>query len=468
MGVGPARRLEVVLQAKKGGPEVRAWAHGMYFRPSVVVKPTNAEEVAAIVKDPARYPSPVRAAGSMHSVVAVGDPDSGTLVDMTGMDRILEIGPDFVRTEPGALYIDVARELHRHGLQFHINTEIGNATIGAVACAGTKDASLPGQFGQVSSYVRAVKLVTGDGSILEVDADQDPETMRAMRSSYGLLGIITEVTIAVKPLTSISVRHESLSIDDFERVYPSLLNRKASMFLYIYPFLDAVTVETIEERPAQGMTNPMVFWIRNFVFRTAAGANGRLLRWLLPVRPVRNFVADQVNRGLMFTMAYLLRSRRVKPSAQIVRYGKRGDIGAYTFSLWAFPSEDFIKVLREYLKFCRDHDRLNGYRGDMVTVAYLVNQDDNNVFSYSKEGRVTTIDPVTTGGRKWEAFLDAFNEFASARGGKPLFNQSPRLRPEQALKAFGPQIAEFGVLRKKLDPADRFLNARFRHLLASR
>ena len=31
------------------------------------------------------------------------------------------IGPDYVRTEPGALYYDVAHELRRHGLQFYVN-----------------------------------------------------------------------------------------------------------------------------------------------------------------------------------------------------------------------------------------------------------------------------------------------------------------------------------------------------------
>ena len=75
-------------------------------------------------------------------------------------------------------------------------------------------------------------------------------------------------------------------------------------------------------------------------------------------------------------------------------------------------------------------------------------------------GATLSIDPASTGGKEWEEFLRAYNEFCSARGGEPLFNQTPFLNREQARKAFGGRLRLFGRLpapgRPRQSPA-RFL-----------
>ena len=60
-----------------------------------------------------------------------------------------------------------------------------------------------------------MKVVTPSGELLEVTEEQ-PKLLRVMRSSYGLLGIVCEVTFRIKPLRPMAVRHESYSVDEFE------------------------------------------------------------------------------------------------------------------------------------------------------------------------------------------------------------------------------------------------------------
>jgi FAD/FMN-containing dehydrogenase len=131
--------------------EVRNWFGNIISSPKVVVEPRSVQELIAIMQNPEAYPSPVRAVGSNHSTTPCGVADNGTLVVMRHMNRILNIGSESVTAEAGALYIDVARELQKHGLQFHVNTEIGSLSMGSGACCGTKDASMSGEFGQVCS-----------------------------------------------------------------------------------------------------------------------------------------------------------------------------------------------------------------------------------------------------------------------------------------------------------------------------
>jgi FAD/FMN-containing dehydrogenase len=77
----------------------------------VIVMPRSVDDVVRVVSDTATYPSPVRAVGKLHSPAPCSADEGGTMLDMTSMTRILEVGSDFVTAEAGALYIDVAEEL---------------------------------------------------------------------------------------------------------------------------------------------------------------------------------------------------------------------------------------------------------------------------------------------------------------------------------------------------------------------
>jgi len=121
----------------------------------------------------------------MHSTARMNGDDGGTMVDMKGMNRILHFTDDTVTVEAGVTHMDLAKALKDRGLQPYVTTEIGNVTLGAMATAATKDSSFPGGFGQVSSYVTAVRLVTPDGKLREITERDNPKEMQIIRSSYG-------------------------------------------------------------------------------------------------------------------------------------------------------------------------------------------------------------------------------------------------------------------------------------------
>ena len=98
--------------------------------------------------------------------------------------------------------VDAADALRKLNLQFMLNIEIGNITLGSAACCHTKD-SLDGvELGQVNSYLTGVKWVSPSGSLEEASDDKNPELLPLIRASYGLAGIVYEVTFKLKPLES--------------------------------------------------------------------------------------------------------------------------------------------------------------------------------------------------------------------------------------------------------------------------
>jgi FAD/FMN-containing dehydrogenase len=446
-------------------PEVTNWFGDLVSHPGVIVDANSVEDIVAVLKDATKFPSPVRAVGSNHSTTPCGVADGGTLIRMK-MNRILDIGADTMTVEAGARHIDMARELERRKLQFYVNTEIGSLTAGSAACAGTKDASFEGEYAQVGSYVIGVKLALPNGDLLEVTEDQ-PELMRKVRSSYGTFGIVYEVTFRIRPLLPMAVYHETFTLDDFLAKLDALKGRGESMMYYSFPFADRITVEFRRYAPtATGDPNRSAWILRNYLWGTAGPHFGHDIEASVPIAAVRYAVIDGFGALFRFKLENLVRSDFTSPPDQIIDYPPVSNDSRYTFSLFAFPEAQFPTVYGEFFKFVRDYYDRVGYRSNLLDVGYRIAQDQNCLLSYSYDGPVMTIDPVSTGNPGWKPFLVAYNQFCSDRGGRPLLNQTFGLTREIVQKAFGDRWKTFAETRRQYDPGDRLLNDYFRTLLA--
>ena len=451
-------------------PEITVtnWFGDIVSHPKVVVEAASADQIAAILKDPATYPSPVRAVGSSHSGTSCGVAEGGTLIQMAGMNKILDIGADSVTVQGGAIAIDVAQELEKHGLQFFVNTEIGNLSVGSAACAGTKDASMPGEFGQVGSYITRIKMVLPSGATLEV-TDAQPDVMQQVRSSYGTFGIVTEATYQIRPIVPLAVHHKTFSLTDFVAQLPELKALGYSMMYYIFPFEDLITVEFRKYNPgATGDPDRHIWPLRNYLWATAGPAFSQRVDSEIRDTAVKNKVLDGFGAIWRFKLENLIVSQNTVATDQIIRYPSPSNDSRYTFSLSAFAEDAFPKALLDYAAFCKQYQKDHNYRANVIHVGYRVFQDQKSLLSYSFDGNVMTIDPVSTGNPGWTDFLAAYNQFCSDRGGIPLPNQTPLVTRAQVEKALGARWTKFAAARKTYDPGNRLLNPFFANLLGEK
>ena len=443
--------------------EITYYAHSVEFAESV-------DDIVRIVKDKQRYPGPVRGKGSHHSTTDCIMAPGGTVIDVTRMNKILKIDKQArtVTMQPGVLHIDLARELERNGLQLYVNCEIGNLTYGSAACSATKDASFFSsaegwEYGQVNSYCVGVKAVAAEGSLFEV-TQKDGELLEAMRSSYGMLGVIYEVTFKVKDIKPMAIEHVVYHVDDFANRLDELLAGKRSIMLYLFPHLDSVMVEYRWEGTPPIKSHSWQWKLRNYIWSTLGPQLGKVVTTFVPFLSLRGFLVDTVNRITRFVGPRLVKSMSTSPADQIIRYPPIGGFSAYTFSIWAFPRAEYPQTIRDYFKFCQDYEKTNRFRCDLLNVGYHIVQDRSSLFSYTRDSNVLTLDPVSTGGLNtgWHAFLMCYNEFCIQHNGKPLLNQTPHITPLQAQAAFGPEIEIFQRYRRKYDPEDRFYTPYFR------
>ncbi|HEX4029335.1 MAG TPA: FAD-binding protein [Terracidiphilus sp.] len=446
---------------------VSNWFGNVVSHPAVIVDAYHVEDIVAVMKDPAKYPSPVRAIGSNHSNPPCGSADGGTLIRMK-MNQILSIGGDTLTAQAGAIQIDMVKALEARNLQFYVNTEIGSLSAGSAAIAGTKDASFEGEFGQVGSYIIGMKMVLPSGELMEVTEAAQPDLMMQLRSSYGLFGIVYEVTFKIRPLIPMHVHHETFSLGDFLAALPSLKARGDSMFFYMFPFSDRITVEFRRYNPgATGDPNRIVWELRNHIWGTSGPKLGYEVTKNIAEPQIRYGIIDAFNDSWRVTLDSIVQSDNTHAGDQTIYYPPVSTDSRYTFSLFAFPEEQYPATLSEFWQFINDYYRRTGYRTNLLCVGYRIAADQKSLFSYSYEGGVMTIDPVSTANDGWYTFLDVYNQWCSDRNGVPLLNQTPNLTAPIVRKAYGAErIAKFLATRQQFDPQNRLMNPYFAQMFS--
>ncbi|HSC07188.1 MAG TPA: FAD-binding oxidoreductase [Steroidobacteraceae bacterium] len=443
---------------------VRNWEGTVVTRPRVIVRPKRVEDILTILENAKAFPSPVRAIGANYSQTRCGVADGGTIIDMTAMNNVLEINDHWIRVQPGAALSDVAAALEARGLQLPLNPDLGNITMGAAAVACTKDSSMPGGYGQLSSYLKEVKLVLPSGKPMTINESQ-PDLLKLVRSSYGLAGVAHEVTFKVVPQRAVRLDYESYTLDEFTRQFPDMCELPVGLKFYLLPFRNRITVEmrTYDDEPPTSRSG--IFSIRNSVITNVLPAFGSTVSNVVRLPSVRYFLIEHFNTVMRSTLDRAACNVTVYPIEWVRRLPKDAGRTRFTYSTWAFPQANYPELLAEYFGFCRDYYKRQRYRANLVHLGHRLHKDASSVLSPSLTGPVITLDPSSTGDEGWEDFVIEFNEFCVQRGGTPLLNQTRSLTQEQTAQAFGTRLKLFNALRKRLDPDDRMLNVYFAQLL---
>ena len=260
---------------------------------------------------------------------------------------------------------------------------------------------------------------------------------------------------------------KTFALEDFIQKLPELKARNESMMYYIFPFDNLITVEFRKYNPgASGDPNRTVWPLRNYLWGSAGPVFCHQVEEDIPEPTIRYGVIDGFCALWRFKLTNMIRSDYTIATDQIIRYPAVSDDSRYTFSLWAFPEEALSHVLPEYFQFCRDYYQQKGYRTNMLDVGYYVAKDQESLLSYSYDGNVMTVDPVSTANPGWKTFLESYNDFCSNRAAIPLLNQTFGVTRTQAQKALGDRLKLFAETRKTYDPGNRLLNDYFRDLLS--
>jgi FAD binding domain/D-arabinono-1,4-lactone oxidase len=439
--------------------------------PQQLVYPETVEEIQVILRDSATFPSPVRAMGNYHSLTPCASSD-GTIVSLSKMAQVVAIDSTNLTftAQAGMQIIDASKALRAQNLQMMLNIEIGNMTLGSAACCHSKDALDGVEFGQVSSYVTQLKWVTPAGDIAEASAADNPDLLRIMRSSYGLCGIVYEVTFRIKPIETLHFTYLPRQVDELTQAeVDNLLDTSEGLICWT---VGRTAIFQQRHRVAEpGILSSLLADARRSLWNYEAAHVGQLIdRFIVDPR-----LRDAAQRGdfdaakLLYADLHLAGGITLLAPDKTIDYHNTPASARYAFTFWAFPRSQWLTTLLAYLDFTDQYFKDTGFRCNMPLGAYHIRRDASGILSYTQDREIFSIDPIhaPTDVSAWQAFLRKFNDFASQRNGIPLLNQSPFVTQAQVQAAYGQHWTQFSAAVRAADPTSRMLNPFFAALLAS-
>jgi glycolate oxidase len=178
-----------------------------YGMPAAVVRPRSTADVVAVLAVAAAHRAPVVPQGARTGLAGAANAVDGAIVlSLTGMDRILEV--DAVNriavVQPGVVTATLSKAVAEHGLAYppdpsswESSTIGGNVATNAGGMCCVK-------YGVTAEYVIGLEVVLAGGEVLRTGRRTAKgvagyDLTRLFVGSEGTLGVITEITLALRP-----------------------------------------------------------------------------------------------------------------------------------------------------------------------------------------------------------------------------------------------------------------------------
>jgi glycolate oxidase len=175
--------------------------------PAVVVRPGDTAEVSAAIRVAAAHRIPVVPQGARTGLAGGANAADGVMVvSLTAMDRIrrIDAANRIAVVEPGVVNAALNRALADHGLRFPPDpSSWESATIGGNVSTNAGGMCCV-KYGVTSEYVLGLEVVLANGEVLRTGRRTPKgvagyDLTRLFVGSEGTLGVITEITLAVRP-----------------------------------------------------------------------------------------------------------------------------------------------------------------------------------------------------------------------------------------------------------------------------
>jgi FAD/FMN-containing dehydrogenase len=419
--------------------------------------PSNLARLMRCLDDNAIIALPIRPKGAGTSATDCNIASSGTSIDTTRLNRIVHIDSynHTVTAEAGVRLGELIAALADEGLELIGNFDQTERTLGGAIAAPCMGPGIGGQASLLSTQVIGIKAVLASGKVMNISHTQR-HLLSAFRLSYGMLGVLYEVKLKVRPIITFTASHRSMDIDTFSRVAERLAKGDVGLKFYLMPYKNHVYLDLRHYEACSGSAYSVPWKLKDWGESTVLPNVFKSLNRVMPFPSVRYQLIDSITA----TTHGLVNSKLVRNGNNATAGGRhrRRKPSKLLYSTWCFPASDFSVIVKAYARFCRETFARTGYRCDMPAVGYRVAQDNSALLSPSFDEPLIALQTISTQRRGWEDFVLDLSEFAENWAGTPTFSQTVSTRAAYVSQTYSGRMEFFRKIRRQLDPGGRFLN----------
>ncbi|TDC76753.1 FAD-binding protein [Micromonospora sp. KC606] len=395
------------------------WSGSLAFTPGEFAEPADENEVRRVVTRARESGAKIRPVGSGHSSSPLVRTD-GILVSLDRLAGLVHEDGDLATVLAGTRLKALGEGLYDAGLAMDNLGDVDYQSIAGATATGTHGTGLG--FGNLSTQVAGVRLVTGTGDVLDVSAQRNPQLLPAVRLSLGALGVLTQLTLDVQPRYQLRRRVWCARVDWTLNHLAELQHTNRNMDFYWYPRSDLTQIRTMN-REDEAVQRPT--WPSPRGASSGAGAVPREMQ----VGPTHRTIPR--HRELRFEeIEYML------------------------------PTEAFHACFAEVRRRIRErHRRLTAWRVLVRTIA------PDDIWLSNAHGRpTTTIACLQNAGLPYEEYFQDMEAVFRQYGGRPHWGKKHWLTARD-LRPLYPHWDDFQAVRRQLDPDGVFLTPDLSRLL---
>ena len=191
------------------------WSGRQTDSPVAIVAPTSESDIVEAVAAAAITEMPVRAVGASHSHSRIAA-TNGMLLTLDGWQGIEAVDTEAqtARIRSGTRIFQLGEPLLEHGLAIRNQGDIDRQSVAGATSTGTHGTGPSLQ--NLSASVEGARIVLASGDVVDCSPAATPELFEIVRHSLGAVGLITELTLALRPAYRL---HETLWKEDPASVF---------------------------------------------------------------------------------------------------------------------------------------------------------------------------------------------------------------------------------------------------------